>query len=61
MNSDPKYHSFMIRLWQEDRDEMRSNHWYVELESIQTGQKNEFVNLEVLFDFLRRQIDMEQN
>ena len=61
MNSDPKYHSFLIRVWLKDRGDKGEDQWYLELESIQTGQNHRFPNLEALFDFFQEQIIKRQN
>jgi len=49
---EPKYHSYLIRLWQEDNQTWR----FVLLDLIE-GQQRGFVDLEELFAFLRDQVD----
>ncbi len=57
---DDIYHSFLIRLWVEDRHDNREEEWRIELESIQSGQKHQFPDLEAMLDFFRDQIKMTQ-
>lgn len=50
------YHSFLVRLWLENGNDKGEDRWNIEIESIQTGQKHQFPDLEALFEFLRAQI-----
>ncbi len=50
-----RYFSFLVRLWQEDEVETSAT-WRGEIESIQTGQRWQFADLESLFDFMRARI-----
>ena len=54
-----RYLSFLVRLWQEG-DMDTSTTWRGEVESIQTGQKWQFADLESMFVFLRAKIAEEQ-
>ncbi|MCB9101036.1 MAG: hypothetical protein H6632_15970 [Anaerolineales bacterium] len=47
------YHSYLLRLWQEDGG--RHLRWRATLESVQSGEMYRFASLERLFAFLRRQ------
>jgi hypothetical protein len=49
----PDYQSYLLRLWRVDAGESGVQ---ASLESTQTGERRGFANLEVMFDFLRRQI-----
>ena len=55
-----RYHSFLIRLWFEDRDDEEGAEWHIELESIQSGQKYRFPDLEAMLSFFREQISVAQ-
>ena len=58
LSTEPKdtpYKSFLLRVWQEGEAES-SPAWHGEVESIQTGQKWEFGDLDSLFEFLRNWI-----
>jgi hypothetical protein len=55
-----RYHSFLIRLWLEDRDDEVGAEWLIELESIQSGQKYRFPDLEAMLQFFRDQINIAQ-
>lgn len=50
------YHSYLVRLWLENRDDQEKPHWHIEIVSIQTGQKHQLPDLEGLFEFLRSKI-----
>jgi hypothetical protein len=54
------YHSFLIRLWLEEQDDEAGAEWRIELESIQSGQKYRFPDLEAMFQFFRDQINIAQ-
>lgn len=45
------YHSHLLRLWREDRNEERI--WRASLESAQTREQHNFATLEELIAFLR--------
>jgi hypothetical protein len=45
----PAYHSYLLRLWQEDK---QSRSWRMSLENAHTGERRGFASLEALFDFL---------
>lgn len=47
------YKSYMLRLWRIDEGE---DGVQVSLESIHTGERKGFANLEAMLDFLRRQM-----
>ena len=53
-----QYQSFLLRLWQEQ--EVGRTTWHGEIESIQTGQKWSFADLEKLFVFLERRASHQQ-
>ena len=46
------YQSYLLRLWQVNEGE---EVWQASLESPRTGERLGFANLELMFDFLRRQ------
>lgn len=48
-----KYHSFLLRLWQEECDGVLV--WRASLESVQTRERWGFVGLSELFAFLDQQ------
>ena len=52
---DNDYASFLIRSWRED-SEGDTFFWHSELESIQTGQKWQFTDLQTLCDFLQARV-----
>jgi hypothetical protein len=56
MKYQPEYHSFLVRLWLEDRKEKGEDQWHIEVESIQTGQKYRFPDPEAMFGFFQEQI-----
>lgn len=49
----PDYQSYLLRLWRVDEGE---NGVQASLESTHTGERRGFANLEVMLDFLRRQM-----
>jgi len=49
----PDYQSYLLRLWRVDEGE---NHVQASLESIHSGERRGFANLEAMLDFLRRQM-----
>jgi hypothetical protein len=51
------YHSYLIRSWQESRANDPEVRWRGEVESVQTGQKWRFDNLNNLLAFIRTQVD----
>jgi hypothetical protein len=52
---EPKYHSYLLRLWQED-DEERSN-WRFVLVNLIRNEERGFASLERLVTFLQEQMD----
>ncbi len=52
---EPKYHSYLIRFWQEDSQEEPA--WRFVLVNLITGQRWGFANLEGLTVFLQDQVD----
>lgn len=57
MSTTIEYASLLIRLWRSDGTNPLegSGEWHSEVEHIQTGERWEFVTLEELLDFLRRE------
>ncbi len=54
-NEEPRYTSYLLRLWQiMSGDEMV---WRASLENAQTGERRGFTSLDALFAFLRQQTD----
>ena len=51
----PQYHSFLLRLWQEEGAGAPTA-WQGEIESIQTGRKRGFSDLETMCDLLQSQV-----
>ena len=51
----PQYHSFLLRLWLEE-DAGAPTAWQGEIESIQTGQKRGFSDLETMCALLQAQV-----
>ena len=43
-----KYHSFLVRLWTSGNHDST---WHISIESSQTGEKQNFANLEDLYQF----------
>jgi hypothetical protein len=56
---DAQYHSFLLRLWQEDSLEEPSV-WQIEVESIQSGQKWLLSDLEEVTHFLKDHVTNEE-
>ena len=54
------YQSFLIRLWLEDQDDAGVGAWRIELESIQSGQKRQFPDLDAMLFFFRERIKTTQ-
>ena len=52
---EPKYHSYLLRLWQES-DEKKSN-WRLVLINLARNEERGFVSLEHLVAFLKEQMD----
>jgi hypothetical protein len=46
------YQSYLLRLWRVNEDE---EGWQASLESVHSGERRGFADLELMFDFLRRQ------
>lgn len=49
--SSPHYCAYMVRIWRENTNAS----WRASAQSVRTGEKIYFADLEHLFDFLRRQ------
>jgi hypothetical protein len=56
---DTPYHSFLLRIWQED-SLGKSSTWQIEVESIQSGQKWLLSDLEKVTDFLKGHLTHEE-
>ena len=54
----PRYISYLLRLWQTSSDAQRV--WRCSLEDPLTGRQHGFGDVELLFDFLRQQIEIEK-
>jgi hypothetical protein len=54
----PKYLSYLVRLWRASDDEEPT--WRAVLKSSQTGQQVGFGSVEALFDRLRREAGLER-
>jgi hypothetical protein len=51
----PAYHSYMLRLWLEDK---QSGTWRMSLENAHTGEQRGFAGLDALFEFLYQLIEL---
>ena len=51
------YHSFMVRIWQEDGWE--SGNLQIRVESVQSGQTHRFDNLTSLLNFLHAAVNLD--
>jgi hypothetical protein len=54
-NQRPKYHSYLLRLWQEGPDA----DWHIYLQDVNTGVQRGFLDLASLISYLQTQIDIE--
>ena len=54
-----RYISYLLRLWQEQRNAELV--WRFSLEDAHTKERHGFAELELLFTFLRKQIQIEDN
>jgi hypothetical protein len=52
---EPKYHSYLIRLWQESAG--KKPNWRFMLVNLRKNEERGFASLERLFAFLKEQID----
>ena len=53
MSKQPEvYNSYLVRFWREDGGGEPDGEWRGEVESIQTGQKWQFIKLETMAQFL---------
>jgi hypothetical protein len=59
MQNEPKYHSYLVRLWLLDTG-TDTAHWGGELTHIQSGQKYSFQDIDQLFHYLNEQLKGEQ-
>jgi hypothetical protein len=55
------YNSYLIRIWSESQVDSGGDQWHIELESIQTGQKRQFPDLDALRSFLLDQMGERQD
>ncbi len=53
-NEQPRYQAFLLRVWQVQSDGKLT--WRASLESVDTGERHGFASLEILFEFLRKQM-----
>ena len=56
-NSNGWYHSYLLRLWNVGR----AGEWHASLEDPSTGERRGFTGVEVLFTFLRAQVQLESS
>lgn len=56
MNLSTMYASFLVRVWQDAEIVETPTIWRVEIEHIQSGQKQHFDSLDQAFDFLHHQV-----
>jgi len=54
-----RYQSYLLRLWQEERNGVRV--WRASVESVQTHEQWGFVGLPALFAFLEQQLQATRN
>jgi hypothetical protein len=52
----PKYYSYLLRLWQEGSEAG----WHIYLQDVHMGVQRRFLSLESLTAYLQAQIDAEQ-
>ena len=53
--TEPKYHSYLLRLWQEGTG--RKSHWRFVVVNLTEGQQRGFASLERMVAFLKEQVD----
>ncbi len=61
MESQLRYASFLVRLWQEPGEEEHGAGWRGSVEHVQTGEKRFFSDLESLMAYLRSVTESQED